>query len=72
MDEDLAVCGEQTDAEIVADVMNIRNYGTSSDEEEDQLELPEIPIPTASQASNYIQDLRRFVEGQQNLSLIHI
>ena len=27
------VCGEQTDAEIVADVMNKRNDGTSSDEE---------------------------------------
>lgn len=68
MDEDLVVCGEQTDAEIVADVMNKRNDGASSDEEGDQPELPEIPIPTASQASNYIQHLRRFVEGQQNVS----
>ena len=37
-------------------------------EDGDQLELAEIPIPTSSQASDYIQDLRRFVEGQENVS----
>ena len=45
------------------------NGGASSDEEGEQPGLPEIPqLPTTSQSSNYILDLRWCVEGQKNVS----
>nr|CAD7462267.1 unnamed protein product [Timema tahoe] len=50
LDENLAICGELTDADILSDVMNNRNDSASSDEEGEQTKLPEKPIPTFTQA----------------------
>lgn len=47
----------------MADVKNKRNDGATSDKERDLPQLTEIAISTASQAPNYIQDLRQFVES---------
>nr|CAD7394040.1 unnamed protein product [Timema cristinae] len=58
LDENLAICGELTDAEILADAMNNRNDNASSNEEGGQMELPEKPIPTYTHAMDHIEELR--------------
>ena len=73
MDEDTVMCSKLMDTEIMIKKYYKKkivwcykqNYGPSSDEEGDQPELSDIPISTASQASNYIQDLS---EGQRNVN----
>lgn len=69
LDENLVVCGELTDAEILADVIGNRNdSAASSNEEEEQPDLQRKPIPTTAQAMDHIEELRRYVERHQNVS----
>lgn len=67
MDENLAVCGELTDAEILEDVCK-RHESASSEDEGEQPELPQTQIPSCADTMEHISQLRRFVEGQQNVS----
>lgn len=67
LDENVAVCGELTDAEILTEVTT-KKTDNSSDEEEERPELAEKPIPTSSEALDHLQELRRYVEGQANVS----
>lgn len=48
VETDLAVCGELWGVEIVTEVMNKRNEAESSDNEGDQPDSPNIPVPMAS------------------------
>ncbi|KAJ8877053.1 hypothetical protein PR048_021505 [Dryococelus australis] len=55
MDDDVVVCGEKTDAEIVAEVVSSRVQSNgSSDEENEPLELPVQPLPTSVETMEYI------------------
>nr|CAD7258628.1 unnamed protein product [Timema shepardi] len=71
-DENLTICGELTDADILANNMNNKNDSEHSGEEGQQTVLPEKPIPTSTQVMEHIEEieeLRWFVEGQHNWSL---
>nr|CAD7443917.1 unnamed protein product [Timema bartmani] len=69
--EDVAVCGEVTDADIVAEVLN-NNIQTedaaSGDEEDNSSVVQERPIPSAVEAMDHIQELGRFFESRNNVS----
>lgn len=66
IDEDLAVCGEETDAEILASVLE--SQAPASDEEDvSGQEIEDEPVPTAVQAMAHIAKLRRFIEAQANI-----
>lgn len=69
LDENVAVCGEQSDAEILADVISRTTTDKSSDEEgEEEEPAAEQPILTSSQAMTQVEELRRYVEAQTNVS----
>ena len=70
LDEDLAVCCKLTDRGWnLVDVMKKGSDGASLDEEETNENFqPVLQIPTDSQASSYVEVLRRFVEVEQNAS----
>nr|CAD7403099.1 unnamed protein product [Timema poppensis] len=60
MDEDVAVCGEVTDADIVAEVLNNNIQAEdepSGDEEDNSSVVHERPIPSAAEAMDHIQEL---------------
>lgn len=65
MDEDLAVCGELSDADILAEVIQDNE---SSEEELVKDEEEPKPVLTTSQAMDYVQELRRYVEADENVS----
>lgn len=66
MDNEVAVCGELTNADILSDVINSQTAtAISSDEEDDVIEKP---VPSICEAMNHIKELRCFVEGRQNVS----
>ncbi|KAJ8892647.1 hypothetical protein PR048_005228, partial [Dryococelus australis] len=59
MDDDVCVCGEQTDAEDVAEVGSSRvQISGSSDEGIEHSELPVQPLPTSVETIEYIPELR--------------
>ncbi|KAJ4430271.1 hypothetical protein ANN_22483 [Periplaneta americana] len=67
-DDSLAVCGELTDEDILAEVRNKKAKNASSDEEEEnQSKLPEISLPTSTEAIFHFRELKRFIEGHQNV-----
>lgn len=70
LDDNVAVCGELTDEEILADVISRTAADKSSDEEGEEEEEPatEQPILTSSQALTQVQELRRYAEAQTNVS----
>ena len=64
IDENLAICGELTDAEIVSEVVSQENE--CSDEENDPA-INEKTTPTVSQVLKLIEDMRIFAESQENV-----
>ena len=63
MDEQVAVCGELSDLDILAEVKNKKSAELSDLEDE------EAPIPSTSEALQYLRELRRqYVERQTNVS----
>lgn len=68
VDDNVAVCGELTDGEILEEVLENRTGNPeSSEEEEGEIEVAEVPVPTASEASKILENLRRFVEAQPDV-----
>ncbi|KAJ8883238.1 hypothetical protein PR048_015078 [Dryococelus australis] len=68
MDDDVVVCGEQADAEIVAEVVSSRVHSSrSSDEENEPSELPVQPLPTSVETMECIHELWRYFRAQQNV-----
>uniref|UniRef100_A0A1B6KYE2 DDE-1 domain-containing protein n=1 Tax=Graphocephala atropunctata TaxID=36148 RepID=A0A1B6KYE2_9HEMI len=68
MDDDVAVCGELTNADILADVMNNQAQGATSLSSDEEDEVPEKPVPSIFEAMEHVKELRCFVEGRQNVS----
>ena len=68
LDESVAICGELTDQEMLAEVKTRKKTDNSSDEEEERPEVTDKPIPTPSEALDQLHKLRRYVEGQANIS----
>nr|CAD7444318.1 unnamed protein product [Timema bartmani] len=65
MDEAVAMCGEVTDEDIVAEVLNHNiqaEDGASGDEEDNSSVVQKSPIPSAAEAMDHIQELRRFLK----------
>ncbi|PSN41431.1 hypothetical protein C0J52_22653 [Blattella germanica] len=77
LDENVEVCGEISDKDILAEVLNNNGGGNSSgegeeeeeeEEEEELVEGDEMPIPSSSEALRHLHEFRRYVEGQDNVS----
>ena len=67
LDGSVAICGELTDQEILAEVTARRKTDNSSDEEEERPEVTDKPIPIPSVALDHLHELRWYVEGQANI-----
>nr|CAD7429247.1 unnamed protein product [Timema monikensis] len=68
-----SVCGEVTDADIVAEVLNNNiqaKDGASDDEEDNSSLIQERPIPGVAEAINHIQELGRLFESHNNTMLV--
>nr|CAD7194247.1 unnamed protein product [Timema douglasi] len=66
VDDDVAVCGEVTDADIVTKVLNNNiqaEDGAFGDEEDNSSVVQERPIPSAAEAMDHIQELGDFFES---------
>ncbi|UYV83116.1 K02A2.6-like [Cordylochernes scorpioides] len=74
VDDDVAVCGEITDADIIAEVLNHNIEKQDGDEasgDEDESSVAgEMNVPSAAEATNYIMQLRRFFESKNDLILM--
>lgn len=70
VDEDVAVCREMTDAEIIAEVLDSENQVDDGDGSGDETagSSAEVPVPSAADAMNHVQELRRFFESRVNVS----
>ncbi|UYV82091.1 TIGD4 [Cordylochernes scorpioides] len=72
VDDDVAVCGEITDADIIAEVLNHNIEKQDGDEasgDEDESSVAgEMNVPSAAEATNYIMQLRRFFESKNDVS----
>lgn len=68
VDENVAVCGELTDAEIVADVLNEKQEDDDASGDEHVEDVPEKTVPSAADATNYIKELRLFFESRNDVS----
>lgn len=71
VDEDVAVCGEMTDAEIIAEVLGNEKQDDDADGLGDEIagsSAEEVPVPSAADAMNHVQELRRFFESRINVS----
>lgn len=66
IDENLVVCGEETEDDIIAEVVQKKSE-TSDDEEELESDEANQPVPTPKQAIQLIEELQRFVEAQPNV-----
>ncbi|UYV62158.1 hypothetical protein LAZ67_1008067 [Cordylochernes scorpioides] len=66
-----AVCGEITDADIIAEVLNHNIEKQDGDEasgDEDESSVAgEMNVPSAAEATNYIMHLRRFFESKNDV-----
>ncbi|UYV68882.1 hypothetical protein LAZ67_6001450 [Cordylochernes scorpioides] len=74
MDDDVAVCGEITDADIIAEVLNHNIEKQDGDEasgDEDESSVAgEMNVPSAAEATNYIMQLRRFFESKKDAVVV--
>ncbi|KAJ8884830.1 hypothetical protein PR048_011026 [Dryococelus australis] len=68
LDNNVVVCREQMDAEIVAELSCRVHCSGSSDEENNFSELPVQPLQTSVETMDYIHKLQRYFEEQQNIS----
>lgn len=69
VDEDVAVCGEITDAEIIAEVLDSEKQDDDGEGSDDEVAgVIEEPVPTADDAMNHITELRRFFESRIDVS----
>ncbi|GBN78215.1 hypothetical protein AVEN_45096-1 [Araneus ventricosus] len=67
VDQNVVVCDESTDADIIARLaVNSQAENGLSGDEEDK-EIQEKPLPSTSEAMVHIHELRRFFEGQSNV-----
>ncbi|UYV71906.1 hypothetical protein LAZ67_9001019 [Cordylochernes scorpioides] len=71
VDDDVAVCGEITDADIIAEVLNHNIEKQDGDEasgDEDESSVAgEMNVPSAAEATNYIMQLRRSFESKNDV-----
>ncbi|UYV75425.1 hypothetical protein LAZ67_13000218 [Cordylochernes scorpioides] len=72
VDDDVAVCGEITDADIIAEVLNHNIEKQDGDEasgDEDESSVAgEMNVPCAAEATNYIMQLRHFFESKNDIA----
>lgn len=69
MDENVAVCGELTDAEIIADVLDLENQDGDDAFGDDFTDCDrDEPVLSVLEASNHIKELRRFFESRNEVS----
>ncbi|KAG8316761.1 hypothetical protein J6590_043297 [Homalodisca vitripennis] len=68
IDEDVTVCGEITDAEIITEVIKNKKQddGEASGEEDTGTSTEKISVPSSA-AMNHIKELRHFFESRYNL-----
>ncbi|KAK9720318.1 hypothetical protein QE152_g22159 [Popillia japonica] len=62
IDEDVAVCGEMTDAEITAEVLGSEKQDDDADSLGDEIagsSAEEVPVPSAADAMNHVQEYVR-------------
>ncbi|UYV71905.1 hypothetical protein LAZ67_9001013 [Cordylochernes scorpioides] len=73
VDDDVAVCGEITDADIIAEVLNHNIEKQDGDEasgDEDESSVAgEMNVPSAAEATNYIMQLRRSFESKNDVNV---
>nr|XP_042910876.1 tigger transposable element-derived protein 4-like [Parasteatoda tepidariorum] len=68
MDENIDICGELSDKDILSEVLNNQNITTEDEEDiEDEVE-EQRPIPTSSEAVVHLSEYRRYAEGQSDVS----
>lgn len=64
VDADVAVCGEVTDAEIIAEVLDGKNENQEGDEasgdEDGESSVAEEYVPSAAETTSHLKELRRF------------
>lgn len=65
MDENIAVCGVMSDADILAEVVQ---DDVSSEEDHEEEQEPMKPVLTPSQAMDCVADLRRYCESDEHVS----
>ncbi|UYV63723.1 hypothetical protein LAZ67_2005430 [Cordylochernes scorpioides] len=72
VDDDVAVCDEITDADIIAEVLNHNIEKQDGDEasgDEDESSVAgEMNVPCDAEATNYIMQLRHFFESKNDVS----
>ncbi|XP_063230823.1 tigger transposable element-derived protein 4-like [Bacillus rossius redtenbacheri] len=69
VDEDVAVCGDVTDTEIIAEVLGSEKQDDDGEGSEEEIAgVEEEPVPSAADAMNHIKELRRFFESRINVS----
>ncbi|XP_072375241.1 uncharacterized protein, partial [Diabrotica undecimpunctata] len=66
VDEDVAVCGEITDAQIMAEVLKDSNEKQESAEKDASSVAGEINVPSAAEATNHITQLRRYFKSKND------
>ena len=64
---------EMTDEEIVSSITNITNTPPASvDESEDEIEMPEIKVPTHSEAIHHLEQSLIYLEAANDADPMHI
>lgn len=66
MDENVAICGELTDAEMIAYVLNVETQDDDASSDELMEDVPKQTVPSV--ATNHIKELKWFFEGRKRVS----
>lgn len=68
VDENVAVCGELTDAEIIDDVRGSETQDGDDESGDELVDISEKCVPSAADATHHIIELRRFFENRSDVS----
>lgn len=66
LDENVEVCGELSDKDILSEVSN--KMSAEDDNIEEDKEEEQAPIPSSTEALSHLSEFRRYIEGQTNVS----
>ena len=67
IDENIEICGDLSDTDILSEVLSNKNIATEDEDIEDEVQ-EQRPIPTSSEAVFHLAEYRRYVEGQSHVS----
>lgn len=68
MDEGVEVCGELSERDILTEVLNKKSVTLSDVEDKQDGAEDTTPVPTLLEALNFLRELRKYIEGQTNVS----